>query len=96
MIHLMKNYEDEKEDPQSQSKVPNAKFVLAVNKLRNRSDLESLLMSGDKTQCFPTLSSLHWHVFAQNGFLRKKRRERVKFVDPPKEMLLSFSIVWFD
>ena len=49
MIHLMKNYEDEKEDPQSQIKVPNAKFVLAVNKLRNRSDLESLLMYGYKT-----------------------------------------------
>ena len=44
MIHLMKNYEDEKEDPQSQSKVPNAKFVLAVNKLRNRLDLKSLVV----------------------------------------------------
>ena len=55
MIHLMKNYEDEKEDPQSQSKVPNAKFVLAVNKLRNRSDLESLLMYGDKNLVFPNL-----------------------------------------
>ena len=27
--------------------------------------------------------------------LGKERKERVKFVAPPKEMLLSFSIVWF-
>ena len=30
-----------------------------------------------------------------NFFLRKERREQIKFVVPPKEMLLSFSIVRF-
>ena len=37
MIHFMKNYED-KDDSQAENKLPNAKFVQAVNKLRNRWD----------------------------------------------------------
>jgi hypothetical protein len=36
MIHFMKNYEDEKEEPAPQCKVPNPKFVSAVSKLKNR------------------------------------------------------------